>query len=168
LLTGDNHDWENGYYNWPQPTLETEQWRYNAMTACKDAVEQKMVEFDPRVPLKKGFRASIMRIRSELVKEVKKYTQLEDRELGNIIQEIPLVAARLWLDIGTQRCRFMMGMLGLMPEPLEQAKQALDTQLQLVLLVKPALLKYGDSKGQELGVLTTSCEITTETWSSKK
>jgi hypothetical protein len=147
-LTDPATEFDNGFYIWPEPTVNSERWRYNAIIASKEAVEANMSPIDPRVNVRKGFRASLKTIREELAKQLGKYSDLTE-ETRELIKDVPLTAARLWLAMGTQRCRLLVVMPGsTLTTAKERAHRAKDDELKLNL--RPQLWRCGNVKGQNL------------------
>jgi hypothetical protein len=133
-----------------------ERWRYNAIISCKEAIIDPMAELDHRMAIKLNFQSSLEKIKKALGEKIGQYVKVsEDEHMLELINSIPVRAARLWLDMGTQRCRFRVKLLGPILSPLERVRVAQDETLQmesrLELNLDPEVLKYGNENGQQLG-----------------
>jgi hypothetical protein len=127
-------------------------------------VEKKTSELDPRAKVKKAFRSSVIAIRKELTEVLGAFSHLDD-DTADFIHELPLTAASMWLEMGTQRCRLFVVMLGSEIGSVKDRVHHLNEDHELDLNLKPELLKYGDAKGQQLETKATLCEGSTATLS---
>jgi hypothetical protein len=81
---------------------------------------------------------------------LERYTDLDD-DTQEAIEDISLRAARLWIDFGTQRCRFVVIMVGsLLTTSSERVQLAIDPEMKLNLNLKPELWQHGEGPGHTL------------------
>jgi hypothetical protein len=72
-----------------------------------------------------------------------------NEDIAQLLEGIPQKAARMWLEMGTQRCRILVVMPGSnLTSQTERVKRAQQGFLELVL--RAELLRFGNSKGQNL------------------
>jgi hypothetical protein len=159
-LIGTDPQWTNAFYTWPPPTLQAERWRYETIKSCKEVVKHPVSKFDARAKLKEGFSVSLEKSKSELLKALSNVSPHQE-DLKEFVEQLPLTAARLWIDMNTQRCRFYFVLRGTSlrasKDGIKKAQgDSLDTNLQL------ELRKYGDSKGQDLEIFETLKKVITQ------
>lgn len=139
---------ENGLYKWPMATWESERWRYETIKNCQEALDQPASEFDSRTKLKRAFKNSIDGIIKRFLDILGKISNMNE-DIAQLSAEIPHKAARMWLEMGTQRCRILVVMPGSnLSSQLERVKSAQQGSLELAL--RAELLRFGNSKGQNL------------------
>jgi hypothetical protein len=148
ILNFIDPDFTNEYYTWPARTLNTERWRYIAIKTCKDTVKKRTSKLDPCWKIKEGFNETLVKTQAELSDALSSFSYL-NHATQQLIEDIPIQAARLWIDMCTQRCRFHFKIPGsILASNAERAGKARTDTLQLTTLLD--LKKYGDSKGQNL------------------
>lgn len=136
------------FYNWPTPGLEAERWRYETIKQCQEALAQSASDLDPRAKLKKNFKISLDNTRKKLSDAVAKVSGL-DKGLLQSLDDIPKKAAKMWIEMGTQRCRIFVFMQGSnLTSQSDRVKKAREDVLELVII--PQLWRFGNSKGQDL------------------
>lgn len=136
------------FYNWPTPGLEAERWRYETIKQCQEALAQSASDLDPRAKLKKNFKISLDNTRKKLSDAVAKVSGL-DKGLLQSLDDIPKKAAKMWIEMGTQRCRIFVFMQGSnLTSQSDRVKKACEDVLELVII--PQLWRFGNSKGQDL------------------
>jgi hypothetical protein len=147
LITTDSN-WANMFYTWPEPSIESEEWRYKTIVSCKDAIEKKTSQLDTRAVVKREFRMSVLEVQEELFEVLGGFGKL-DKDTNDFIHDIPLTAARLWLNMCTQHSRLFLVMLG---SEVQSASDlvSLVHKDKLCLNLQPELRKYGGTNGQQL------------------
>jgi len=134
-------------YVWPKPSLEVERWRYEAVKNCQEALTQQSSEWDPRAKLKRAFQDSQENVRKHLADMIGKVTPLEEDTTQNL-DGISQKAAKMWLEMGSQRCRILIVIPCSIAPQHVRVEQALEGSLELV--KDAGLQRFGNSKGQHL------------------
>jgi hypothetical protein len=149
-------------YIWPEPNMETERWRYVNVKECRAALRRPVPsEFDPRGPLKKGFKESLDALREEIYSSLQSIVEM-DQNGRKIVDKMTLKATTMWLEFGVQRCRILIingGSNTRVPEEMIEKAKAND----LTLTVVPTLKRWGNSKGLELNIEETIGDCDGET-----
>lgn len=128
------------FYNWPTPGLEAERWRYETIKQCQEALVQSASDLDPRAKLKKNFKISLGNTRKKLSDAVAKVSGL-DKGLLQSLDDIPKKAAKMWIEMGTQRCRIFVFMQGSnLTSQSDRVKKAREDVLELVII--PQLWRF--------------------------
>lgn len=136
------------FYNWPTPRLDAERWRYETIKRCQEALEQPASEWDPRAKLKRDFKNSLDHTREKLSDALAKVSDLDNGTLQSL-EDIPKKAAKMWIEMGTQRCRILVVMHGSnLTSQSDRVRKAREDVLELVII--PQLRRFGNSKGQDL------------------
>lgn len=133
-----------GFYNWPPPGLDAERWRYETIKRCQEALEQPASKWDPRARLKRDYKNSLDNIQGKLSGALAEVSELENGTIQSL-EDICKKAARMWVAMGTQRCRILVVMQGSnITSQSDRVKKALE------LVITPQLWRCGNSKGQDL------------------
>jgi hypothetical protein len=129
--------------------MDSEKWRYETIKSCQDTVLQKhLSEHDPRLKVKQGYQASLDKTSKELAEMLSKVSKLDDRAL-KVVEELPKIAAEMWMKMGTQRYRIVVDMLGMeFTSPSQRAGEAREKAIDLMMW--PELWRFGNSQGQYL------------------
>lgn len=135
-------------YAWPNPSLESERWRYRTTIRLQEAVTKPASKWDSSSEVKAEYNNWIQRVGKELIETLDKICQL-DQATCKELEELPRKAAELWLDMITQRCRIKVVIPESNLKPLpERVKEAQEKGLELVEI--PELRRFGDPKGNDL------------------
>jgi hypothetical protein len=150
---------EDDAYTWPDPSVDTERWRYVTVKECREALTQALPsEWDPRARLKKGFKKSTDALKEELKSVLGSIAGL-GRSDEQLVDKIAGKSARMWLEFGVQRCRVLVVMngsnLAFAEDKVQRAKEG-----TWRLIVVPALKRIGNAKGLDLDTdhATSICE----------
>ncbi|KIW07010.1 uncharacterized protein PV09_01905 [Verruconis gallopava] len=127
--------------HWPEASKKSEEWRYSKMEMCMEAVHK--TAGDPI--LKRAFIQSIQRIEDEILQELNRVVEPSKSQQMSV-KDIAHQAARLWLDIGVQRCRILITV------PLESraASRMHDVGRPRELVVHPGVQRFGNGQGEHL------------------
>lgn len=96
-----------GFYNWPTAGLDAEKWRYETIKKCQEALEQPASEWDARAKLKRDFQNSLDNTSKKLSDALAKVSGLDKGTLRSL-EDIFKKAAKMWIEMGTQRCRIFL------------------------------------------------------------
>lgn len=128
---------------WPRPYPETEKWRYEQVKKCLDALERG--ESD----LKEGYESSLMNVGKELSKALGSVSPV-DKDTAREMRDLARKAAKLWLELGTQRCRIFFIIPDQIKSGLQGGNGRRDRRGTLELILHPELRRIGNSQGEEL------------------
>jgi len=132
--------------HWPKPTQDSEKQRCNTIKLCLQSLEQAedAPDVDPR--RKQGYDQSVATIVEEISQAVEKVATLGLKE-QQVLNDLIRLAARLWLDICSQRYRILVVLPNSSGNVLKVTKGG---SKSLKLVVKPEIRRIGNSHGQEL------------------
>jgi len=149
---------EDDVYIWPEPSFDSERWRYETLRQCQEALEKPISDYDARQKLRTGFEQSVTRVREELSEEIGKVAKIDDATARSI-QSIAEKASKMWVVFGAQRCRLTIAIQGLRTT-VESRKAVPGGDRCVELLARPELKRRGDAEGELYEGVTTvaGCE----------
>jgi hypothetical protein len=130
--------------SWPEPSFDTEKWRYETMKGCQEAMRISPSKYDPRIKIRNGYQTSMDHIAMNLSEAFEMITTITD-EQSQGIRALSEKAAKLWISFGTQRCRLFF--------VLQSKKDAIETgsddrcEAVVEFVIRPELKRVGDSDG---------------------
>jgi hypothetical protein len=124
---------------WPRPHLTTEKWRYQEIEKCLDALERGDAD------LRQAYESSLSNTVNELSRVVGSVSSLDSHTLKDI-NTFTRKAARLWLEMGTQRCRLRV----VIPDSVRSAVQDTRRLKTAELVLMPGMLRIGNNEGASL------------------
>ena len=127
--------------HWPEPSQKCEEWRYNTMTTCVEAVEKPAG--DPM--LKRAFVEGVQRVCDEITRDLNRVVA-NTNNLQKFIKDIAHQATKLWLDLGVQRCRILI----IIPPESRGTSGKLDRAGSRELIVQPEIQRIGNAQGENL------------------
>ncbi|KAL2073567.1 hypothetical protein VTL71DRAFT_10893 [Oculimacula yallundae] len=135
-------------FQWPAPGVETERWRYSTVKECQAALMQPASEWDARARLKERFKNAMEKLQGDLITALDELIVV-DEQTNHAVEKITKKAANMWLAFGTQRCRILLAFKGSNLKTAEdKIREAQEGSLKLT--VEPTLMRFGNSKGQDL------------------
>lgn len=138
---------EAGVYQWPQPKLSTERWRYMTLRECRKALEEPLSEWDARARLKKGFKENEAHLIDQLKSLLTEMVKLEDNTLATV-QRVARKSLIMWLDFEMHRCRVVLLELPTPGTAVEKVNGTMHGSLRFTLA--PGLGRYGNANGNDL------------------
>jgi hypothetical protein len=127
--------------HWPEATKKTEEWRYDSVQKCMDAVEKP--SGDPL--LKHAYIQSVQQIVEDILRALSRVMSTSANQ-QNVVKDIVRQAAKLWLDIGIQRCRILI----VVPQGSRGASRRQDGQRTREFIVQPEVQRFGNAQGEGL------------------
>jgi hypothetical protein len=128
--------------------MGAERWRYETIKPCQEALEQPVSDWAPRAKLKKAFKTSLDNIKKELSDTLGRVSNLDESTL-QALEDVTEKAAKMGIEMGTQRCRILVVMPGSsLKSQSDRVRKAQEDFLELV--VVPELRRFGNSKGENL------------------
>lgn len=98
--------------------------------------------------MKRDFKISLDNTKKKISDALAKVSDLDNGTLQSL-EDIPKKAAKMWIEMGTQRCRILIAMQGSnLTSQSDRVKKAHEDVLKLVII--PQLWRFGNSKGQDL------------------
>lgn len=104
---------------------------------------------DPFFNVKQGYESSVKDTAKELFREVTRVSSVADDDEQRM-SELVKTAAKLWLEVGQQRCRMFLLMSKSTKEPLRSGEDALDRDRHQELVIVPELRRIGNAQGERL------------------
>ena len=117
------------------------------MKICVAATSTPQVESDLKV--KRECDLCLKEATEGMSQELGKVATVSDSEKQRMSQLVKK-AARLWLEVGQQRCRMSLLMSDSGEDPVRSRRTALDCDDSLSLVVVPELLRRGNEQGERL------------------
>lgn len=136
----------------PRPSREAEQWRYENMLNCVEAISQPLSKWarnSRNFNIKRGYESALQTTVDEMCQELDKVTAVLDNDRQRMIHFVKK-AAELWLEIGQQRYRMFVVMSESGKQPKRSARAALDRNRTLEMVIEPSLRRFGSAKGEQL------------------
>jgi hypothetical protein len=125
---------------WPEPEFKAERWRYEKIEEMKQ-MDGPGNKKQRRQAFEQHIKDTANRIESLISKVTSDFN-------SDIIKNMVELAADLWLEIGTQRCRILITI------PLETAENLLEGKRKesasVELIVKPKIVRFGNAAGEDL------------------
>lgn len=135
IVRRDRHGFE-----WPRPFPDTEKWRYEEVKKCLDALDRGEVD------LKQAYESSLASAAQELSNAIGSVTSINNDTL-NEMKALGRKASRLWLQMGTQRCRILIFIPDSIKSPIQRnSRRGRNTEL----VILPEMRRIGNSQGEEL------------------
>lgn len=142
--------WENGwtekFRSWP--TKDSEKWRYEKIRVCIEATSQSLIEGEEKYQIKVGYESRLKETTEEICKVLKQVASVSENEKQRM-RELAREAAKLWLEMGQQRCRMFLIMSSSGEPPARSVRTALDGGT-MELVVSPELRRLGNAQGERL------------------
>jgi hypothetical protein len=135
---------------WPKPTRLAEEWRYGQAKQCLEAIEQSVPESDPRFNLAQSFERTLSTMAENLAEILRTVSSVDIHTLPDM-EDFARKAATLWVEMETQRCRFLV----VIPDNAERlwgvegARR--DPYEPIELVICPEVRRFGNSQGEDLG-----------------
>jgi hypothetical protein len=148
-VSGDAY--QNGSFTWPNPTAESERFRFTTMEAAIAAMRFPTTEVDPRAKYKTAFVANREKFARELAALVSEYT--EEDSIQPQLKKVISKAYNLWLEFCVQRCRIMVVLPSNTVSDIEERVELAKAH-SLELTLKPILQRHGNGLGNDLDEMT--------------
>ncbi|KUJ18837.1 uncharacterized protein LY89DRAFT_732380 [Mollisia scopiformis] len=129
----------------PPLTKDSEKWRYENMKVCADATKRPEVDWD--FNLKRDYETYLEETSRELCQELEKVAMISNSQRGKVTRLVN-EAAKLWVEVGLQRCRIFLLMSNRNVEPEKVSRTSFDDHTGLV--VQPELHRRGNVQGERL------------------
>ncbi|KAF2117306.1 hypothetical protein BDV96DRAFT_23889 [Lophiotrema nucula] len=155
---GRGKNFEGSGYAWPEPKFDAEQWRYNTLRPCEEALRIGTSEHDHRTKLRRGFDESLDLVQQKLLETFQMVANLDERRKQSLY-ELAERAAKMWVLFGTQRCRLLVAMHNL-PTSLESSESHGDEDQSIDFVLRPEVRRIGDVDGEALDkeLIVSGCE----------
>jgi hypothetical protein len=134
------------FSHWPEATPEAEKWRYETIKLCSEAVERSALGSEEKQRRKKCYNDSVTVTVEEISQSIGKICFL-DESSKDCIKSIVRGAARLWLELGCQHCRFLIVVSDTARNELDGSDKGREV---VDLIVQPKVLRVGNSRGERL------------------
>jgi hypothetical protein len=133
----------------PKPTKVSEQWRYEKINDCLEAISKPLPVCEPNYNLKLSHEQCLNDTMEDVSHELARVASLGDSDKQRM-SDLVRKAAKLWLEIGLQRYRIflLMSKSGTKPSRSGQAFLGIDGQQELV--AYPELRRMGNLQGERL------------------
>jgi hypothetical protein len=119
------------------------------MKKCVEATSKPQMEWDHK--LKGEFDSCLNETTEEMSQELGNVATISDSEKQRMAQLVKK-AARLWLEVGQQRCRMSLVMSDSGEDPVRSRRTAVDRDGSLGLVVVPELRRRGNAQGERLNI----------------
>jgi hypothetical protein len=140
------------------------------MKTCVEAINQPPSEGDPNYRLKLEYESCLKDATNKISQELERVSSVSPGEKQRI-SDLVTKAAKLWLEVGQQRCRMFLLMSDSKehPEPKISRMEALDHNGKLGLVVAPEVRRMGNAQGEQLDEieLVTECKGKFSVFSSR-
>ncbi|CZR52812.1 uncharacterized protein PAC_02689 [Phialocephala subalpina] len=135
----------------PPASLQSEQWRYEKITTCVEAINQPVMDSEPNYSIKQGYESTLEEVSEELIQELKNISSVSNNHKQRVYRMVEK-AAKLWLDVGQQRCRMFLVMSesGEMVKPVRSRPSSLKRDGTVDLVILPELRRLGNVEGELL------------------
>jgi hypothetical protein len=147
---------EDGSYEWPDATLDSERFRYKTCEEALAALTQSVSKYERRGVLKTSFVEYKEKLTDTILAAMDDIIDLDEdkeKQIGKLI----LDAIRIWLFLCTQRCRIMIVMPG--SQAMDNvARIELAEKRKLLFTTRPELQRWGSASGIDLEEKTVVCE----------
>jgi len=113
------------------------------------AIKQPYMEGVPNQKVKRDHELTIKETIDEISKELREVAPIsadEKQRLSVLVKK----AAKMWLEVGQQRCRMFLLMSDLGKEPKRSRAAARSQDSTLGLVVVPELRRFGNANGERL------------------
>jgi hypothetical protein len=127
--------------HWPEADKKSEEWRYTNVQKCMDAVEKPLG--DPG--LKRAYIQTREHVGEDIIRALGRMivtSTVQHKAVKDIVHQ----AAKLWLDLGIQRCRIIVAV----PQGIRGVSRRQDGQRIRELVVQPEVLRFGNAQGEGL------------------
>ena len=132
-------------YIWPEPSYDSERWRYETLRQCQEALNKPMSDYDPRQRLRKGCLQSVARVREDMSQALGNVSSVDATTVRSV-ESIAEKAIKMWVLFGTQRCRLVIASRG-SKVTTEAFKVHPSRERCVELAVRPELKRIGDADG---------------------
>jgi hypothetical protein len=120
------------------------------MKTCVEATAQlKMEPSDPNFGLKHEYELSLNSAAEEISQELGRVTRISSSEEERVDAMVKK-AAKLWLEVGQQRCRMFVVMNDSGKEPARSVHASVERDGMLGVVVLPELRRIGNADGERL------------------
>jgi hypothetical protein len=119
------------------------------MKKCHEATGQPLLESEPNYNAKRGYEISVREVMEDISQELERVTSVSDDDRQRMI-DLARKAAKLWLEVGEQRCRIFLLMSGSNEAPSRSGQTSLDGDGTQELVVVPELRRLGNAQGERL------------------
>ena len=119
------------------------------MKQCLEATTQPLQEWEDNYNVKQGYELSVKEIAEDICRELARVASVsvgEKQRMSDLVRK----AARLWLEVGQQRCRMFLVMSCSNNEPARSDPASLDQDGTQELVVVPELRRMGNAQGERL------------------
>lgn len=131
---------------WPPPTNESEKKRHEEAKSCLELIQNAGQISDENEERRQSYIQSVQQIVEhvrELVGRVAHVDPGDEQKFEELVDE----AAKLWIEACSQRCRFRV----VLPRGAEDVVSRSHHDFgSMSLIVKPSLIRWGNSQGQDL------------------
>jgi len=119
------------------------------MKKCLEATSQPLMEWEDNYNVKQGYESSVKETTEDISRELARVAFVsgsDKQRMSDLVRK----AARLWLEVGQQRCRMFLLMSYSSKEPSRSGQAFLDRDGTQELVVVPELRRMGNAQGERL------------------
>ena len=119
------------------------------MKKCLEATSQPLMDWEDNYDVKLGYESSVKETTEDMSRELARVAPMsggDKQRMSDLVRK----AARLWLEVGQQRCRMFLLMSHSSKEPSRSGPASLDPDGTQELVVVPELRRMGNAQGERL------------------
>ncbi|KAH0555814.1 hypothetical protein GP486_006239 [Trichoglossum hirsutum] len=135
-----------GFAPCPRPTKDSEKWRYETIKKRLEAISQPLVAGEPNYDVKRDHELSVTKVTEDMSQALERVASVSDGDIQRM-SDLVRKAAKLWLEVGQQRCRIYLLMSDPSEEPSQSGQTPLDRDRVEKLVVVPELRRIGNVQG---------------------
>ena len=134
-----------GDYKWPTTSVRIERWRYFSLKGAREALIEKVSNYDQRMGLKRSFKASQDGLTTELQEMLDEVVEMSSSDMEKV-QKLAKQVFPLWLDYSMHRCRIVVFLKG------REEQSANRRESSSILTIQPLIGRYGNVTGSSLEI----------------
>jgi hypothetical protein len=119
------------------------------MKKCLEATSQPLMDWEDNYNVKQGYESSVKETTEDISRELARVASVSSSDKQRM-SDLVRKAARLWLEVGQQRCRMFLLMSNSSKEPSRSGPASLDRDRTQELVVVPELRRMGNAQGERL------------------
>jgi hypothetical protein len=114
-----------------------------------EAINQPLLEYDPNYKVKRGYELSVKEATEDISQELGRVASVSDSDKHRM-SDLVRKAAKLWLEVGRQRCRIFLIMSNSGARPLRSGAASIGRDGAQEQVVRPELRRMGNAQGERL------------------